>query len=90
MREREEEGGRGKAGRFEMIAEFSRPECGGGGKDAQERRSPPLQGSTYLLDNYLVPGKGERVRVEKSHGEIRGLLPTSNTVLLLSRDVTVQ
>jgi len=95
-REGEREGERGREGEeegrlvgwSEMIAEFSRPECGGGGEDAQERRCP-FGGSTWI-SNYLVPGKGERGREEKSHGEIRGLLPASNIVLLLSRDVTVR
>lgn len=45
------------------------------------------------ISNYLVPGKGERGWEEKKRyrgdgGGIRGLLPSSNTVLLLSRDVT--
>lgn len=45
--EKKEERERGKEGRlvFEMIAEFSKPECGGE-EDARKKES--LQGSTYL------------------------------------------
>jgi len=88
-REREREGGGRLVGWSEMIAEFSRPECGGGGEDVAQERRCPFGGSTWI-SNYLVRGKGERGREEKSHGEIRGLLPASNIVLLLSRDVTVR
>jgi len=42
---------------FEMIAEFSKPECGGEGEDAQERIPSGID--VPRISNYLVSGKGE-------------------------------
>lgn len=71
-KEKKEEEERRREGRLEseMIAEFSRAECGGGDGEGVQERSL-FRDRRTRISNYLVPGKGERGREEKSRRDTR-------------------